>query len=335
MVMAAGAVEPVRITRDHADEMLPVWDPAGETIVYRTNREPGRVPAIASVSADGSKERLVATGRQEGFGICSGSKLAWVGKSGKVVTGETSQFHEFLEFKPEPERLTREVLDGDDDHFSVKLVIDGGGGSGLFDISRDGQVALWRHSSIGGNGTVSLRLAPYPDLTGGKTSETGALLVRRENTREKDAAFMDGSLGPKGEFVITSEASGAGYDLFLYEVKAPGKRTQLTTKGREKGWHFRQPVISPDGKKIVCAMRSPIGETRQGRIYPASWDLALLEIGEQKLTALTATQLLSENSPSWSPDGTRIVFSRRDTTEAGTVEPAEPDNANLYLLKIE
>jgi len=326
--------EPMRVTRDRADEFRPRWSPAGETIAYVTNREPGRARAIAAVEADGTKERLVAVGMQEGFGLCGDSRVEWVGATGKLVTGETSHFHEFLEFSPGEKCLKREILDDSDEYFTVKMVADGGGGSNCLGVSRDGQFLLWRYSSIGANGDVSLRIAPYAELLGQKSSTVGAVILSEKGTGLGGTLFYDCAIGPEGKFIVVSQANSAGHDLFLYDVARAGKPVQLTKSGEEKGTHNTQAGFSPDGKWIAFTTRSGIDGTRNGEVVTAKSDLAILEVATLKVTPLTWTPLLGESSPSWSPDGKRIVFQRQDSREAGTVEPGEPDNINLYVMAV-
>lgn len=327
------ALEGSRITRSCGHEFRPFWDPAGETIIFPTSSVPGNQHGIGAVQADGTGERLVATGLQEGFGICGCARLAWVGKTGNVITCEESGFHEYLEFTPGAAVLRRGGNDGDDEAFRMVLLVDGGSGSQLLEVSRDGTMVMWRHSRMGNSGEVSLRVAPYAELMGGNASELGRAVVQIATTTLSDIRLADACIGPHGTFLVVSEPHGAGQDLVLYDATLAGKEPRrLTRNGEAQGRQNINPAVSPDGRWVAFASRSFYDSTVAGALVKARHDLVAVRIADQKIVQLTATDVLDEVSPSWSPEGRRIAFARVDTRAAGTVEPGEPDNVNLYVM---
>ena len=88
------------------------------------------------------------------------------------------------------------------------------------------------------------------------------------------------------------------------------------------------PAFSPDGTKIAFAGRRDLTQPTNTDIYVANNDGNLDGPDLKRLTFNTA----GERSPSWSPDGTRIVFhSERTVTFADGVSPSSADS-EIYTM---
>ncbi len=62
--------------------------------------------------------------------------------------------------------------------------------------------------------------------------------------------------------------------------------------------HYRNPALSPDGKRVAVAGFDPTRGT---------WDILLMEVGRGGLLRFTSDRAL-DDMPVWSPDGSRIAF---------------------------
>lgn len=83
-----------------------------------------------------------------------------------------------------------------------------------------------------------------------------------------------------------------GWDVFLFDSKRQAYRDLV------QGGKSCRPRFSPDGKTIAYVSSQADGK---GDIWTMAWDGS----GQQRVTELNETH---DYFPSWSPDGTRIVF---------------------------
>ncbi len=320
-----GCDAPQRLTFDPGNERLPVWDPRGGLIAFTTDREPGDWQDLGGVNPDGSDERLLATGPQTPFGLASVS-LGWAGSTGDLITNETVSLHEYLAFDVSQSPFDRTSPNGEDQAFSPKLRIDGGGGGGFLTVSRDGSTALWRFSRNGGGGRTTIHTAPYASLTGQSTSSHGTIHVDVDTGAEQ--RFLQGAaLAPDGSFFILSQPAGEGHDLWLYTTNKSSEPVALTTTGETTGAFNRFPDISPDGTRVAFTFFSGVeGETN---------DIHVMNVSGGESTNLTNTISLSEAWPSWSPDGSSIAFGRSDSEGSPGLTEGELPNTNIYVLCLE
>lgn len=318
----AADCDPIRVTFDPGNERLPVWDPRGGLIAFTTDREPGDFPDIGGVSPDGSNERLLAKGPQSGFGLASGP-VDWVGSSGQLIASETVGIHEYLAFDVTKAPFTRSKADGNDDAFTRKLLVDGGGGGGFLKVSRDGSTVLWRFSRSGGGGRTTIHTAPYSSLTGQSASGAGTIHVD-VNTGVEQRFLQGAAIAPDGSFFILAEPAGEGHDLWLYTTDKSVDPIAITTSGQSSGASNRFPEISPDATKVAFTYASgKQGETNE--IY-------LMNISGGIPTNLTNTPDLSEAWPTWAPDGKSIAYGRFDADGSPGLQPGETPNTNIYVL---
>jgi Tol biopolymer transport system component len=299
------AQAPTKLTANLGQDTAPAWDPAGETIVYMRSKNPppgGGVPFdIYRVQSNGTGEGALAVGPSNPWGVAN--SLSWVGTTRILLTEERNIFHEYMAVNSASPLIpfTRTVNDGNDAVFTRKLLIPGGGGGGVIRASRNGSKVLWRHSDNGGSGTTTLRVASYSALAGQNANGTGTLLYSVFTTTSQPQALLDGfALTPDGSQFVISLPSGAGKDLFLYSTAGFNQRIrQLTTSGQALGRINGGPDVSANGK-IVFHHFAPGGFA----------DLYIVNLDGSGLTNVTNTPTISEASPSWSPEGMRVAFSR-------------------------
>lgn len=143
-----------------------------------------------------------------------------------------------------------------------------------------------------------------------------------------DVYTAEGILSPDGtKIVFTSLKDG---DLEIYTMNADGTdvRRLTTTPGYDGG-----PWWSPDGSKIVYRAHHPRDSTElaqyrtllgQGLIRPSKVELFVMNAdgsNQRQVTALGGANF----GPSWSPDGSKIIFS------TNFVAPRS-GNFDLYLV---
>lgn len=112
----------------------------------------GNVPRdlYAADAVAGAQSVMAIQPSNCGFGIASAPE--WHGPTGNVFLEERCSFHEYMAFNPALAPFTRCAFNGNDAAFTRKLLVQGGGGGGWIEISRDGSTALWRASFAGGGG---------------------------------------------------------------------------------------------------------------------------------------------------------------------------------------
>ena len=301
---------PQRLTQSPMDDLLPKWQPGGNKIAYRHRiaTSPSEIAEVGMVNADGTGEVIALDGPNFPFG--AGLWTSWVGASDNLLVNETVSFWEFLEFNTAMAPFVRTVFNGNDAANIMKLTTPGGQGAQIPVVSRDGSTVLWI-AQIGS--TFQLRTASYASMAGGSTSAHGTLLKSGTN----GLSFFSGhDLTPDGSQYVIAEASGAGRDLFVYNINGTLSH-QLTTSGQTDGYANITPAISPDGTQVAFA-------------YCDGGPCVIQTInlnGTGVFETHTDPSLGSVGWPTWSPDGTRFAYNRGDTGLPG----GEPDNLNIYV----
>jgi Tol biopolymer transport system component len=89
-----------------------------------------------------------------------------------------------------------------------------------------------------------------------------------------------------------------------------------------------QPRFSPDGQRIVFARRTAVSTPGSSPVVEV--DLYVMNADGSAITQLTSTPGIDESSPSFSPDGTKIVYVRR-AAGVGDFE-LTVDNATIGVM---
>jgi Tol biopolymer transport system component len=164
------------------------------------------------------------------------------------------------------------------------------------------------------DGADSRTVAHFPRCTedGGLVTGVGALLFTR-----------DGS-----NLVYTTDCGELPSDL--YEIGADGsglrKLTQTTADEQQPAW-------SPNGSQVAYSRADAVGLSCQG--CPLSiWSMNGDGTGQRNLTHANRHGCVFDGSPSWSPDGKEIVFSRATCNSSGhlfVVSAAGGSVRNLHV----
>jgi len=297
---------PMQLTSDpYNSAVLPSWDPGSNLISFRTKRQTNNpsspnVGGVEWTPTGGINERSLATGVNSPLGVANGPS-SWVGSSGRLVINEMLGLHEYLSFVPDRVApLTapfRNFSTGSTGGFTSELIVDGGGGGGFMEVSRDGSTALWRFSNSGGGGFQQIRTAPFASLSGGLASSFGTQVASLGSTSTQ--LFLQGAaLTPTGDQFILSERSGAGFDLFRYDING-SNRTRLTGTGTTLGAFNGSPEVSPDGTRIAFQRNSGAATTS---------GISTINLDGGGLLDVTNNGGVGAAHPTWSPNGSQIAF---------------------------
>ena len=322
VVTPARIVTPVRITFDSADEITPSWHPSKNRIIYASNRPPSNTPDvwnIGLVEAEGSDERLIITGANRRFGVAH--HPTWSGNGEEILTEERVGLHEYIAIKWSESESAVDVSQTD---FRSLAVINGGGGGGMFALSRDKSTFLWRFGSRYGQENISIRSASFSEMNGDTADSFGFVHISLQARHPEFIHHMGGSINSDGSWFVLPEPSGEGVDLFMRQIDGKADPLQLTSSGLKRGAINRSPEISPDDSSIAFIHES--GEAKQV-------DLAFYDIA-QEIEVILTNDSLHEADPSWSPDGNQLVFSRYDTAESSDLRLGEIPNHNLYTISL-
>jgi TolB protein len=127
-----------------------------------------------------------------------------------------------------------------------------------------------------------------------------------------DVYTAEGILSPDGRTIVFTSLKDGDLDIYTMDVDGTNVRRLTDTPGYDGG-----PWWSPDGTKIVYRAHHPKDTTelreyqellQQGLIRPSKVELFVMNADgsdRRQVTALGGANF----GPSWSPDGTRIIFS--------------------------
>jgi Tol biopolymer transport system component len=131
----------------------------------------------------------------------------------------------------------------------------------------------------------------------------------------------DPSFSPDGSRLVFERVPNSGCCFNLYSIRLDGS-------GLRKLTHFTretfasEPEYSPDGR-LIAFMKFPPGGSKS-----ALFVMRASGGGVHRVTR----QWLDAGHPSWSPDGSRIVFNDKFTQAVGDVFTIRPDGTGLQRL---
>jgi len=143
-----------------------------------------------------------------------------------------------------------------------------------------------------------------------------------------DVYTAEGVLSPDGKRMVFTSLKDGDLDIYTMNIDGTDVRRLTTTPGYDGGAWW-----SPDGTKIVYRAHHPKDSTElaqyrellaQGLIRPSKVELFVMNAdgsNQRQVTALGGANF----GPSWSPDGTKIIFS------SNFVAPRS-GNFDLYLV---
>ena len=132
-----------------------------------------------------------------------------------------------------------------------------------------------------------------------------------------DVYTAEGILSPDGKTIVFTSMKDGDLDIYTMNVDGTNVRRLTNTPGYDGG-----PWWSPDGTKIVYRAHHPRDTTElreyqellaQGLIRPSKVELFVMNADgsdQRQVTALGGANF----GPSWSPDGTKIIFSSNYTS---------------------
>ncbi len=127
---------------------------------------------------------------------------------------------------------------------------------------------------------------------------------------------LDGwpSFTPDGkQIVFASDREGGTSQIYVMNADGTGVRRLTNSKSYDT-----LPNVSPDGRKITYAVQTGTDQTG------ITSDIYVMNIDGSNPTRLTRDSIAVNTDPSWSPDGTRIIFSSD-----------REGNSNIYVINVD
>ncbi len=137
----------------------------------------------------------------------------------------------------------------------------------------------------------------------------------------KKIAFK--SCAASGDFPCDSDKN----DISVMNADGSGRQSLTgNLTNHSVGSMEKSPAFSPDGKKIAFVSNANAGEASE----PSIWVMNADGSGQTRLTSPTLGQ---DFNPDWSPDGTKIVFSRITSSTMGSeLYVMNADGSNLHKV---
>jgi Tol biopolymer transport system component len=329
--------------RTLAEGALPAWSPDGRLIAFL------RGPRLAVVAADGGDVREVAPGMVVS-GVAAFSPV-WSPDSARLVfAGGRADDNGFA--RSSQIQLVR-VADG-----AVTSLTSGGRAKSSPHWSPDGRTIVYSENArsepknelvvVGADGggrrlltrgrrfTYDLNPAWSPDgawvaFTRGRadTVPTDVMVVRRDGSglrrltqpRSGLAAYDSPAWSRDGRAVIYARGS-SDRDHDLFTVGPGGGEVRRLTDNVVRDSY---PSWSPDGSLIAFVRTLASGPLRRVRYNEELFVMRADGTGQRRLTHFRFEDLM----PSWSPDGSRIVFARRVPQSLTALYTIRPDGTGL------
>jgi Tol biopolymer transport system component len=131
---------------------------------------------------------------------------------------------------------------------------------------------------------------------------------------------------PDGTKIAFETSSYGGYDIAVMNADGTGVTKLTNTSGVNL-----DPAWSPDGSKIAFSRADPMGDPNNPSYGAAN--IAVMNADGTGLTRLTDNPRLTYDfQPAWSPDGTKIAFSRQEILGAGNIYIMDADGTGVTRL---
>ena len=165
--------------------------------------------------------------------------------------------------------------------------------------------------------TGNLMVVPF-DLAA--LEETGDSVPVVQGVRQSPVGSVDYAISDNGTLVYVPSTSTGGFNLTLVWVDRQGQATPLI----EDRQVYRRPRLSPDGQRVAVEVRSDVNQ---------GGDIWIYDIGHGTRMRLTVEG--TNQSPVWTPDGTRVTFaSTRDGPQNLYWKPADGSGQAELLLNM-
>jgi len=237
------------------------------------------------------------------------------GKQSHIESEMFLAYHEVIERSPNVKSVTRITdLKGDREpkYFTISP-------DGLYLVYQAKEqenssqyINLWKIATDGGTGTTRLtsgryfdiepiispegnivcfasnRSSAYPKLWKIRTNGAGGIT----RITQSDAVDRLPTLTPDGKYILYTSIPINAIDPQIWSIGIDG----LLPSQLREGTH---PKISPDGKKVLYSQLD--SETKKSKIW-------VMDIEATEPTQLTFDTECNDEYPSWSPDGTKILY---------------------------
>jgi TolB protein len=150
----------------------------------------------------------------------------------------------------------------------------------------------------------------------------GSNVERLTNTL---AGEMTPAWSPDGRRIVYDSIA---WDDGILVMNDDGSWTlQLIENKSESSYLYVFPSWSPDGSKIVF-----VGFTLNATTFFAGLDIFVMDVDGGNLTQLTDTAHVDEWVPTWSPDGTKIVYDHTPSGRRGDIYVMNADGSGSEQL---
>lgn len=324
-ITSASASEIVQLTDDTLSNSFPQWSPDGEKLVYVSS--PGWYKAeIWIMDSDGNNKKQVTSG-VTGFGLDN----PWSPDGTKIL-------YSSLEYWIMPCSWTYDVHTEErkkiDRHFDKSFIST----DYLSLIYSTVFKKVYSKHSDGKDNIISCEWVFNGSklfVVEGEDDTQKMWLLDPDGTNKSLLSALNGHnirflWQPDGNSILYVSNESGNYDIWVMNTDGSGKKQLTFTPENEYAMGIG---FSPDGNKIVYASRNAFNRTN-----PSAFTGFFTTIWTMDADGANKKQLTDDNEswyyyPSWSPDGTKIAFEKRnDTTNRIDVVVMAADGSDMEIL---